>query len=264
MEAVSTGGSSGKPAGEKKGRPEKGKQFGYGGGTTGKGFTTHPALTRLKMETVVQKAWWELDQAELIFYKANPTPITEANNESDDWPRGYKVENIDGVLKWKHLHRHEDNYYVFIGLISEEQIVDLETYMEWVQQQEPQTVAAVALLHGALDVQPPVSTRGGGDAMGEMAEGLRRSAELNAEVMQKAVADRAAARKESHSEAMNESTCSSSLDMSSTRSLRVGGSTPGKRDGSISPGGMRSPADLRRDPRSKEALDESGPRPPKI
>ena len=194
-------GSTSGSTGNKKGRPVQGKKFGYGGGTTGKGFTGHPALHRLKMETVVQKAWWELDQAELIFYKANPTPITEATTESDDWPRGYKVENIDGVLKWKRLHRHEDNYFVFIGLISEDQTVDLETYMDWLHQQEPQTVAAVAVLHGALDAQPPVSTRDRADAMGEMAEGLRRSAELNAEVMKEAISDRAASRKDNHSEA---------------------------------------------------------------
>ena len=196
-----SGGSTGGSTGNKKGRPVGGKQFGYGGGSTGRGFTAHPALTRLKMETVVQKAWWELDQAELIFYKMHPTPITEATTESEDWPRGYKVENIDGVLKWKRLHRHEDNYFVFIGLISEDQITDLETYMDWLQQQEPQTVAAVALLHGALDAQPPVSTRDRADVMGEMAEGMRRSAELNAEVMNAAISDRAASRKDNHTEA---------------------------------------------------------------
>lgn len=103
------------------------------------------------METIVQKAWWELDQAELLFYKDHPTPTTEATTESDHWPRGYKVVNIDGSLRWKHLHRHEEEYALFICEITEEQVTDLETYMDWLQQQEPQTVNAVALLHGALD-----------------------------------------------------------------------------------------------------------------
>jgi hypothetical protein len=195
------GGSTSRSQGPPKGRPAGGRKFGYGGGTSGRGFTGHPALTRLRMETIVQKAWWELDHVEQIFYKANSTPTTDATNQSEDWPLGYKVENIDGKLTWKHLHRHEESYFVFISMIAENQVDDLETYKDWLIQQEPAIRDAVALLHGALDASPPISTRGGVDAMADMGAGLRRAAELNAEVMKEAIGDRAVARTDGHAEA---------------------------------------------------------------
>ena len=184
------------------GRPATGgKHFGYGAGKNGRGFTGHPTLTRLNMETVVQKAWYELDQAELRFYKTNPTPTDEATEESSDWPLGYKVENIDGTLKWKHLHRHEEDYGEFIARIAEDQVSDLETYLGWLHQQDAATASAVALLHGALDAQPPISSRGAVDAMTEMAAGMKTGMELNAAVMQNAINDRQSARKDGHAEA---------------------------------------------------------------
>ena len=184
------------------GRPATGgKHFGYGAGKNGRGFTGHPTLTRLNMETVVQKAWYELDQAELRFYKTNPTPTDAATEESSDWPLGYKVENIDGTLKWKHLHRHEEDYSEFIARIAEDQVSDLETYLGWLHQQDAATASAVALLHGALDAQPPISSRGAVDAMTEMAAGMKTGMELNAAVMQNAINDRQSARKDGHAEA---------------------------------------------------------------
>lgn len=184
------------------GRPATGgKHFGYGAGKNGRGFTAHPSLTRLNMETVVQKAWYELDQAELRFYKTNPTPTDEATTESQDWPLGYKVENIDGTLKWKHLHRHEDDYSEFIARIAEDQLSDLETYLGWLHQQDAATASTIALLHGALDAQPPISSRGAVDAMTEMAVGMKTGMELNAAVMQNAINDRQSARKDGHAEA---------------------------------------------------------------
>lgn len=184
------------------GRPAtSGKHFGYGAGKSGRGFTGHPSLNRLKMEMIVQKAWYELDQVEKVFYKTNPTPTEEATTESQDWPLGYKVENIDGSLKWKHLHRHEEDYCEFIARIAEDQTGDLETYLGWLHQQDAPTASAVALLHGALDAQPPISSRGAVDAMTEMAAGMKTGMELNAAVMQNAINDRQLARKDGNAEA---------------------------------------------------------------